>query len=105
MINLHERMLPTSKEVEPVTSWSPVGRRIHLSHDFMINLHKRMLPTSSFKTWGKGQASVAQLDACPTGDQEVAGSTPATSWSPVGQASNWATEARPLPQVLNPEAD
>ena len=30
MINLHERMLPTS--AEPATSWSPVGRRIQLSH-------------------------------------------------------------------------
>ena len=28
MINLHERMLPTLAGVEPVTSWSPVGRRI-----------------------------------------------------------------------------
>ena len=27
MINLHERMLPTSAGVEPATSWSPVGRR------------------------------------------------------------------------------
>ena len=35
---------------------------------FTINLHKRMLPTS-------------------------AGVEPATSWSPVGRASNWATEA------------
>ena len=32
MINLHERMLPTSSGVEPATSWSPVGRRIQLSH-------------------------------------------------------------------------
>ena len=32
MINLHERMLPTSAGVEPSTSWSPVGRRIQLSH-------------------------------------------------------------------------
>ena len=32
MINLYERMLPTSTGVEPVTSWSPVGRRIQLSH-------------------------------------------------------------------------
>ena len=32
MINLHERMLPTSVGVEPATSWSPVGRRIQLSH-------------------------------------------------------------------------
>ena len=31
-INLHERMLPTSAGVEPATSWSPVGRRIQLSH-------------------------------------------------------------------------
>ena len=26
MINLHERILPTSAEIEPATSWSPVGR-------------------------------------------------------------------------------
>ena len=26
MINLHERILPTSAGVEPATSWSPVGR-------------------------------------------------------------------------------
>ena len=32
MINLHEGMLPTSAGVEPATSWSPVGRRIQLSH-------------------------------------------------------------------------
>ena len=32
MINLYERMLPTSAGVEPATSWSPVGRRIRLSH-------------------------------------------------------------------------
>ena len=32
MINLHERMLPTSAGAEPATSWSPVGRRIQLSH-------------------------------------------------------------------------
>ena len=32
MINLHERMLPTSAGVEPATSWSPVGRRIQFSH-------------------------------------------------------------------------
>ena len=32
MINLHERMLSTSAEVEPATSWSPVGRRVQLSH-------------------------------------------------------------------------
>ena len=32
MIKLHEKMLPTSVGVERVTSWSPVGRRIQLSH-------------------------------------------------------------------------
>ena len=32
MINLHERMLPTSAVVEPATSWSQVRRRIQLSH-------------------------------------------------------------------------
>ena len=32
MTNLHERLLPTSAGVEPATSWSPVGRRIQLSH-------------------------------------------------------------------------
>ena len=32
MINLHERMLPTSAGVEPATSWSPVGLCIQLSH-------------------------------------------------------------------------
>ena len=26
-------MLPTSAGVEPATSWSPVGRRIQLSHE------------------------------------------------------------------------
>ena len=32
MINLHERMLPNSAVVEPAISWSPVRRRIQLSH-------------------------------------------------------------------------
>ena len=32
MINPRERMLLTSAGFEPVTSWSPVGRRIQLSH-------------------------------------------------------------------------
>ena len=31
VINLHERILPTSAGVEPATAWSPVGRRIQLS--------------------------------------------------------------------------
>ena len=32
VINLRERMLPTSAGIEPATSWSPDGRRIQLSH-------------------------------------------------------------------------
>ena len=35
MINLHERMLPTSAGVEPATSWSPVGRKTHLVKVYM----------------------------------------------------------------------
>ena len=51
MINLHERMLPTSAKVEPTTSWSPVGRRIQLSHRdnqtsrswiYLAQLHDRL---------------------------------------------------------------
>ena len=38
MINLHERMLPTSAGDEPATSWSPVGRRIQLSHRGLYGL-------------------------------------------------------------------
>ena len=38
MINLHEKMLPTSAGVEPATSWSPVGRRIHLCHRGRLHL-------------------------------------------------------------------
>ena len=30
-------MLPTSAGVEPATSWSPVGRRIQLSHEAGLN--------------------------------------------------------------------
>ena len=47
MINLHERMLPTSAGVEPATSWSPVGRRIQLSHrgrHFWVDRKKKKAP-------------------------------------------------------------
>ena len=40
MINLHERMLPTSVGAEPATSWSSVGRRIQLSHWGWLFLRK-----------------------------------------------------------------
>ena len=43
MINLHERMLPTSAGVEPTTSWSPVGRRIQLSHRGWPNLERGLV--------------------------------------------------------------
>ena len=51
MINLHERMLPTSAGVEPATSWSPVGRRIQLSHrgrQISINTHFMKFSTDLF---------------------------------------------------------
>ena len=35
-------MLPTSAGVEPVTSWSPVGRRIQLSHRGWLPDHSGM---------------------------------------------------------------
>ena len=41
MISLHERMLPTSAGVEPATSWSPVGRRIQLSHRGRLFWHNK----------------------------------------------------------------
>ena len=43
MINLHERMLPTSAGVEPATSWSPVGRCIQLSHRGRVIIGKNKL--------------------------------------------------------------
>ena len=39
MINVHERMLLTSAGVESATSWSPVGRRIQLSHQGLFRPH------------------------------------------------------------------
>ena len=37
-------MLPTSAGVEPETSWSPVGRRIQLSHRGRLNVEgKRVI--------------------------------------------------------------
>ena len=57
MINLHERMLPTSAGVEPATSWSPVGRRIQLSHRSRL---VRSAKTHENLTWdwNKGRARV-----------------------------------------------
>ena len=100
MINLHERMLPRpwghvecGQFTEPHIYWAGLvllAVNQYCAHSFArnwqlpflnqrkgendrrkyftINLHERMLPTS-------------------------AGVKPATSWSPVGRASNWATEA------------
>ena len=47
MINLHERMLPTSAGVEPATSLSPVGRRIQLSHRGRKQLNDVLLLSTS----------------------------------------------------------
>ena len=49
MINLHERMLPTSAGVEPATSWSPVGRRIQLSHQGRPIFDLQVTPMSPTK--------------------------------------------------------
>ena len=43
MINLHERMLPTSAGVGSATSCFPVGRRIQLSHRGRLLLSTMML--------------------------------------------------------------
>ena len=60
MINFQERMLPTMVGIEPTTSWSPVGRRIQLSHrghlsqvSGQIGLRKLCRPdaTKGFKIW------------------------------------------------------
>ena len=53
-------MLPTSAGVEPATSWSPVGRRIQLSHRGWLNrsrqcilLHTRLTTLSSLLKTGR----------------------------------------------------
>ena len=105
-INLHGRMLPTSAGVEPATSWSPVGWCIQLSNPGRHNGDIRKIfcgyPVLSGAVnymyitldWMLFQpkiylvhflVSVAQLDARPTGDQEVVGSTPAE----VGNILSW----------------
>ena len=38
-------MLPTSAGVEPATSWSPVGRRIQLSHRGQLGMHVKLFQT------------------------------------------------------------
>ena len=58
MISLHERMLPTSVEVEPVTFWSSVRWHIQLSHKSLKiivgNAHYTHLPrsTNNIIMWG-----------------------------------------------------
>ena len=42
-------MLPTSAEVEPATSWSPVGRRIQLSHQGRPDSLEQMCGTLNVK--------------------------------------------------------
>ena len=48
--------------------------------------------------YGEGPASVAQLDACPTGDQKVAGSTPAE----VGNILSWRLIMKYFLQSFSP---
>ena len=56
MINLHERMLPTSAGVEPATSWSSGGQRIQLSHRGRLQKKKKKKKTSN---------SVFRENRCP----------------------------------------
>ena len=59
MINLHERMLPTSAGVEPATSWSPVGQHFknekNVAHLVVLNVssadRKLILTLSPLSFW------------------------------------------------------
>ena len=62
MINLHERMLPTSAGVEPATSWSPVGRRIQLSHRGRNIYLSGYLHTHSVQNLLHGKVTVTDED-------------------------------------------
>ena len=51
-------MLPTLEGVEPMTSWSPVGWRIQLSHwgwqDIQVDNMKTVYPPIKVCVWGWG---------------------------------------------------
>ena len=49
------------------------------THMFLWSNLKKILCGYAFVIWSYGPASMAQLDAHPTGDQEVAASAPAKS--------------------------
>ena len=58
MINLYERMLPTSAGAEPATSWSPVWGRIQLSHQGrLISLYIQLLRWHVYTCTSNGQNS------------------------------------------------
>ena len=61
MINLHERMLPTSAGVEPVTSWSPVGRRIQLSHRGRPYNGLDVAIAASCLAWNNSMANIVDM--------------------------------------------
>ena len=84
-------MLLTSAGVEPATSWSPVGRRIQLSHRGRLSeeggrpqkwFHGVPLPVP---TLFANVAGLGGSDRRPTEDQKVAGSIPAE----VGNILSW----------------
>ena len=47
-------MLPTSAGVEPATSWSPVGRRIQLSHRGRLKMHMKNKSVTDIKELQRG---------------------------------------------------
>ena len=67
MINLHERMLPTSAGVEPTTSWSPVGRRIQLSHQGRLPLYVNLYQQPTNGEERTENAGKTKIMICGTG--------------------------------------
>ena len=98
MINLRERMLQTSAGLEPTTSWSPVGRRIQLSHlgrHFFVRVSPE---TDNCPSWISGRERMTveniswsiSIKVCCRPRQEL---NPRPPGLQLDSASNWATEA------------
>ena len=101
MINLHERMLPTSVGVEPVTSWSPVGRRIQMSHRGLYSKANQVI-----------YSSLPILFVCvevlrpsqPNGVMSSVVSLPNHTFT--GQAWAWSSKGlTSIVHILSPETD
>ena len=82
MINLHERMLPTSAGVEPASSWSPVRRRIQLSHRGRLLCLFQHYLNDNERLW-----AITHTHTVMTQIPSVARSQPETLWSEVRDTS------------------